>query len=165
MKMEIKPTLITTQILTKIINDKPAAFAYLTGQGISGTVCFYPYRKGTVMIYEIKGLPESRRDQGGIFGFHIHEGHTCTNDTNIPYEKTKNHFNPDKSQHPYHLGDLPPLFATQAKAWGIIYIDKFKPQDIINRTIVIHSNADDFHTQPSGHAGEKIACGEIKYFS
>ena len=47
----------------------------------------------------------------------------------------------------------------------MIYIDKFKPQDIVNRTLVIHEHPDDFHTQPSGYSGGKIACGEIKFFS
>ena len=40
-----------------------------------------------------------------------------------------------------------------------------KPSDIIDRTIVIHDQADDFHSQPAGNSGEKIACGEIKRFS
>lgn len=152
---------MTTKILTTVINGKPDAFSCVMGQNIFGTVCFYAVLGGTIMIYEIKGLPISEE---GIFGFHIHEGHTCLNDTNIPYEKTKNHLNPTHQQHPYHLGDLPPLFATKSKAWGMIYMDKFKPIDLINRTIVIHEHADDFHTQPSGQSGNKIACGEIKKF-
>lgn len=164
MKVEIKPTITTTQVLTKVINDKPASFAYVMGNDISGTVCFYPYKKGTIIIYEIEGLPKSSKNNAGIFGFHIHEGSTCINDTKVSYEKTKNHFNPDQSLHPYHLGDLPPIFASKGMAWGIIYIDKFKPQDIVNRTIVIHALPDDLTTQPSGNSGEKIACGEIKNF-
>ncbi len=160
--MEIKPTRTTTNILTLVINEKPTAFAYMMGEGIAGTVCFYPYKKGTVLIYEINGLP---RDLGGIFGFHIHEGQSCQNDTAIPFEKTKGHFNPTNQKHPFHLGDLPPLFANEGIAWGMVYIDKFKPSDIIDRTIVIHDQADDFHSQPAGNSGEKIACGEIKRFS
>jgi len=46
----------------------------------------------------------------------------------------------------------------------MIYIDKFKPDEIIGRTIVIHEHADDFHSQTSGNSGNKIACGEIKKF-
>ena len=163
--MEIKPTSTTTRILTTVINEKPMTFAYVIGEDISGTVCFYPYQGRTIMIYEINGLPKSSKDTGGIYAFHIHEGNTCINDTKVPYEKTKGHFNPNQTQHPYHLGDLPPLFATKGMAWGMIYIDKFKPQDIVNRTLVIHEHPDDFHTQPSGNSGGKIACGEIKFFS
>ena len=41
-----------------------------------------------------------------------------------------------------------------------IYISFF-PEDVIGKTVVIHDRPDDFHTQPSGASGEKIACGEI----
>lgn len=155
---------MTSGILKRIINDKPCAFAYVNGDGISGTISFYSYKDGTVMIYEIHGLPVSKNEDEGIFGFHIHEGDTCINDTNISYEKTFGHLNPTNKQHPYHLGDLPPLFAVNGTAWAIVFIDKFKPEDIMNRTIVIHDKPDDFHTQPSGNSQTKIACGVIKKF-
>lgn len=116
------------------------------------------------MLYEINGLPKFQDCKGGFFGFHIHEGETCLNDTKVAYEKTKGHFNPQGCEHPFHLGDLPPLFATQGKAWSMVYIDKFNSHDIIGRTMIIHANTDDFHTQPSGNSGEKIACGVIKKF-
>lgn len=162
--MEIKPTQTTTHILTTAINQKPAAFAQMMGNGISGTVCFYKYKDGTLMIYEIEGLPKTSRKEGGIFGFHIHEGKTCLNNTATPFEKTLGHLNPENTQHPYHLGDLPPLFATKGKAWSMVYLDKFIPADIMGRTVVIHQHPDDFHSQPSGQSGTRIACGDIKVF-
>lgn len=163
--MKIKPTTLTTKILKTVINTKPQAYAMIKGQDkIEGTICFYSYLKGTILLYEINHLPKSTSCHSGIFGFHIHEGHTCLNDTDIPYKKTKNHYNPNHCHHPYHLGDLPPVFANNGIAWSMVYIDKFSIKDIIGRTIVIHANADDFHTQPSGHSGKKIACGEIKKF-
>lgn len=157
--MKIKPTSMTSHILATIINHKPRAFAYIQGKEINGTICFYEYNHHTVMIYEIHGLPPT-----GFFGFHIHEGNTCINDTAIPYEKTYGHYNPTHQEHPHHLGDLPPLFALHSTAWSIVYIDKFTPQDIIGRTIVIHEKPDDFHTQPSGNSMAKIACGVIQPF-
>ena len=42
------------------------------------------------------------------------------------------------------------------------YTDRFEPEDIIGHTVVIHSQADDFRSQPSGDSGEKIACGIIR---
>jgi Cu/Zn superoxide dismutase len=163
--MEIKLTTLTTDILKMITNKKPSAFAVISGkEGIQGTVCFYSCLKGSLMIYEIKNLPISDISQGGVYAFHIHAGKTCKNLTEIPYEKTLGHFNPQECKHPYHIGDLPPLFSTKGIAWAMIYIDKFKPDEIIGRTIVIHEHADDFHSQPSGNSGNKIACGEIKKF-
>ncbi len=162
--MKIKPTKLTTQIFCEVINEKPKVFAFISGDRIEGTVCFYKYQEGTLMLYEVNGLKRSQKCVGGIFGFHIHEGNSCLNNSSIAYEKTKGHYNPDKCDHPYHLGDLPPLFATQGVAWGLIYIDKFKPKELLGRTIVIHEHPDDFHSQPSGNSGNKIACGKIERF-
>lgn len=155
--MEIKPSKLTTQLLKTIINEKPKAYARIYGENdIQGSVCFYPYLKGSIMIYEIKNLPISNDCHNGIFAFHIHEGNLC--------EKPLGHYNPQNCEHPYHLGDLPPLFATNGTAWAIVYIDKFKPEDVIERTMIIHERADDFHSQPSGNSGNIIACGEIAKF-
>lgn len=33
---------------------------------------------------------------------------------------------------------------------------------LIGKTVIIHSSPDDFMTAPSGNAGAKIACGEIR---
>ena len=160
-KLEIKPTKMTTHILTTVINEKPQAYAYLMGDRISGTVCFYPYNKGTIMIYEINGLPKDK----GFLGFHIHEGNSCNEKGNEQFGESLGHYNPTNQKHPNHLGDLPPLFETKSVAWGIVYIDKFKPKDIIDRTLIIHDYADDFHSQPSGNSGQKIACGIIKIWN
>ena len=37
--------------------------------------------------------------------------------------------------------------------------DRFSVDEIIGRTVVIHSGPDDFRTQPAGNAGKTIACG------
>ena len=42
-----------------------------------------------------------------------------------------------------------------------VLINKFTVNEIIGRTVIIHSQPDDFTTQPSGNSGKKIACGEI----
>lgn len=64
--------------------------------------------------------------------------------------------------HPYHAGDLPPLFSANGNAVLEVLTDRFNIHQIIGKTIIIHRNPDDFTTQPSGNAGEKIACGVIK---
>lgn len=47
-------------------------------------------------------------------------------------------------------------------ALSIFLTNRFRVEEIIGRTIVIHASPDDFKTQPAGNAGEKIACGVIK---
>lgn len=160
--MYTKSMEMTNSILQTILFQVPDAIAQISLENGYGMVEFYNYLQGTLMLYEISGLPQKKSE--GVFGFHIHEGKTCLNDTAIPYEKTGGHLNPTGQLHPYHLGDLPPIFADKGYTWGLIYIDKFQVKDIINHTLVIHEHADDMHSQPAGNSGTKIACGEIHAF-
>ena len=43
----------------------------------------------------------------------------------------------------------------------LYYTSRFAPQDVVGKSVVIHSGIDDMITQPSGNSGIKIACGEI----
>ena len=43
-----------------------------------------------------------------------------------------------------------------------VLTDRFCVEEVIGRTVIIHSDPDDFHTQQSGNAGKKIACGVIR---
>ncbi|HOJ49160.1 MAG TPA: superoxide dismutase family protein [Bacillota bacterium] len=145
---------------------KPDAKAMMKGAPdypeIQGTVSFYQTSYGVLVLAEIFGLPVSKDDcRENIFGFHIHEGASCTGNEQDPFADTGGHYNPGGCEHPYHAGDLPPLFGNGGYAWSAVLTDRFKIEDIIGRTVVIHSNPDDFTTQPSGNSGIRIACGKI----
>ena len=43
-----------------------------------------------------------------------------------------------------------------------VYTNRFKPSDVINKTVMLHRNPDDFRSQPSGNSGVRIACGTIE---
>lgn len=105
------------------------------------------------MLYEIKNLPENRDD---IFAFHIHSGSSCDNPLT--------HYNPTNKMHPYHIGDLPPIFSSRSLGWAMVYLDKIDCEKIIGKTIIIHQNKDDFTSQPAGNPGKRIACGVIEKF-
>ena len=47
------------------------------------------------------------------------------------------------------LGDLPPLFENNGYAYLSFLTNRFKVNDIIGKAIIIHSNPDDFTTDPS----------------
>ena len=64
--------------------------------------------------------------------------------------------------HPQHAGDFPPLLGNHGKAYMKVFSDRFSVEEIIGKTVIVHSDPDDFRTQPSGNAGRKIACGIIK---
>ncbi len=147
-------------------NDAPDAYAQVRGNinhsQIHGNVYFYEMYKGTLVVAEIYGLPETMdKENGDFYGFHIHEGESCTGDADDPFKDAGMHYNPEHTEHPKHAGDLPPLLANDGVAWSAVYTDRFYPEDVIGRTVIIHDMADDFRTQPSGDSGAKMACGEI----
>ena len=89
---------------------------------------------------------------------HIHEYGDCSGS----FERTGNHYNPSGQPHPGHAGDMVPLLGNAGYAWTAFYDKRFAIQDVIGKSVVIHSGADDFTTQPSGGSGTKIGCGEIR---
>lgn len=124
---------------------------------LSGCVQFFQQKGCVLIVAEILGLP--RESETGFFGFHIHQGENCSG-TDFP--GTGSHYNPVDQVHPKHAGDLPPLMGCRGNAYLAVKTDRFTVHDIIGKTIVIHSDPDDFHTQPAGNAGKKIACGVIR---
>ena len=93
---------------------------------------------------------------------HIHEGAECYGNNHDPFADAGMHYNPYDCAHPYHAGDLPPLFSAHGIAWEAVLTDRFTVEEIIDRTVIIHAMPDDFKSQPSGNSGEKIACGVIR---
>lgn len=122
---------------------------------LRGQVKFFQKKDCVLVSAQIKGLPDS---DSGFFGFHIHEGSCCTGPD---FSDTGGHYNPTNGPHPAHAGDLPPLLSFSGSACQTVVTDRFCVTDIIGRTVVIHSMPDDFHSQPAGNAGAKIACGVI----
>ncbi len=140
-----------------VINGSPAY------PNIHGIVQFYRTRNGVLVAAEIQGLPHSSEScQTSIFGFHIHDGIHCEGDMHDPFSKAMSHYNPTNCIHPFHAGDLPPLFGNHGYAFMVVLTNRFLLSEVIGKTVIIHGNPDDFTTQPSGNAGEKIACGVIQ---
>lgn len=155
------------EFLHVIMNGKPEAYAEISGSkhypGIYGNVLFYSVLGGTLILADIMGLPTSTGNcMENVFGFHIHEGDDCDGTDEDPFADVGMHYNPQNCKHPYHAGDLPPLFGNHGIAWMMVFTDRFQPQDVVGRTVIIHEQPDDFTSQPSGNSGEKIACGEIE---
>ncbi len=156
-----------TKRFAQMLLKRPNAVAKLLGApsypSIKGTVSFYKAIRGILVVAEVYGLPQAAgKCSGQIFGFHIHEGTSCTGTAADPFADTKGHYNPNNCPHPYHAGDLPPLFGNSGYAWSTVLTDRFTLPDIMGRTVIIHRKPDDFTSQPSGNSGEKIACGVIE---
>lgn len=135
----------------------PGAYAKISGNGIYGRVDFYQRPESVMVVARINKLPESM--ENGFFGLHIHEGKSCTGED---FSDTKAHYDKGENPHPMHSGDMPPLFASGGRAYLAFLTSRFSVSEILGKTVVIHSMADDFTSQPSGNAGKKIACGVIR---
>lgn len=152
--------------LRGMLQRAPHAHARVRGSaaypGIRGKVDFYQTDQGVVVLAEMTGLPVAESDCGNsVFGFHIHEGSKCEGNEEDPFAEVGQHYNPGNCPHPAHAGDLPPLFSNNGYAIQMFLTDRFTVEEIIGRTIILHSGPDDFTSQPAGNAGKKMACGEI----
>lgn len=147
------------QSVPEVLRAGPYARAVLHGGTyapcLGGTVSFYPWARGTLVKAEVVNLPAE--DTGPFFGFHIHEQGCCEQD----FTCAGGHFNPTGQQHPFHAGDLPVLLSNHGYAYMTVYTDRFRPCDVIGRSVIIHQMPDDYRSQPAGDSGNRIGCGVI----
>ena len=153
-------------ILSCAHTKQPMGMAMLqpsTGSTAHGSVHFDQRADGTVDVkVDLFGVPP------GVHGFHIHEKGDCSdngmaagghfNPMNMP------HAAPDAASH--HAGDFGNV---TAEANGEVHTS-FNSHSItagpgsmsvMGRAVILHANADDLTTQPTGNAGGRIACGII----
>ena len=149
-----------------ILATPPRALAIVRGSyaypGIYGEVRFYQTVYGTLVAAEFTGLPMGNSPcTNPVFGFHIHSGSQCTGNFADPFADTLTHYNPYNCNHPYHAGDMPPIFSASGNGFLSFLTSRVSVSEIIGRTVVLHSMPDDFTSQPAGNSGAKIACGVI----
>lgn len=126
-----------------------------------GIVEFYDSADGVRVEATLSGLEGS-----SMHGFHIHENGVCEAD----FSSAGGHFNPTGAVHacppdPRHAGDMGNL---ELVAGGATF--EYTSTDIslgagansvMGKAIVLHAGADDCQSQPSGAAGDRLACGVI----
>ncbi|KAB3533610.1 superoxide dismutase family protein [Alkaliphilus pronyensis] len=134
---------------------------------INGIVYFVDVPNGTEVCVNINGLPPYQAgDNGnpiGPHGFHLHENGTCQiGDPTEPFQAAGGHWNPDNQPHGNHAGDFPVIFSNNGVARMCFFTNRFKPWNVIGKSVIIHENPDDYRSQPTGNAGRRLACGVIK---
>lgn len=130
---------------------------------INGTISFYDIGSATLVTFSISGIPfRNGYCKHPILGIHIHEGRSCTGNSADPFADAGTHYNPENCEHPIHAGDLPSVFVSDGIAWSAFTTTRFTIKEVLGRTVILHSMSDDFHSQPAGNSGKKIACGIIK---
>ena len=153
--------------LRAVLRRIPNATAQLRGSEeyseIKGEVRFYQTDLGTIVAAEVNGLPSPESlCANPVFGFHIHNGGSCTGNQADPFADALTHYDPYNCPHPYHAGDMPPLMGCKGRADQIFLTDRFDLDEVVGRTVVVHAMPDDFTTQPAGASGMRIACGVIE---
>ncbi len=144
---------------TATLLKQPSARASIRGNekypGIRGVVKFYQTGFGVIVSVTLTGLPDFMEPcKNPVLGFHIHSGDSC--------KEPGTHYNPGNCPHPYHAGDLPPVFGAGGCAFSMVLTNRFTVNEIVGKTVILHGSPDDFTTQPSGNSGDRIACGVIK---
>lgn len=129
-----------------------------------GSVALKQGPHGTLLHARLTGLPP------GTHAIHVHTVGACEPPD---FESAGGHYNPDQQQHGYfnnkgiHAGDLPNIHVPES---GTLEAEFFSErlklsEDLFagdGTALVIHSDADDYHTDPAGNAGGRIACGVIE---
>lgn len=136
----------------------------------AGTATFSAMKKGGVEIkLKLENLPI------GDHAVHIHEKPVC----DAPDFKTAGgHFNPDGKKHGtmnpegHHNGDLPQNVTIGENHTGeatfkvnYLSLDPASPNWIYlngGTSVMVHEKPDDMKTDPTGNAGNRIACGVIQ---
>ena len=108
--------------------NSPSAYAKIMGgtknESIYGSVLFYEYDNGTIVMTNVRGLPvKSDKCDNGFYGFHIHAGGSCTGTSEDEFANAGGHFNPNGCEHPAHAGDMPVLLSNNGTAISTFYTD------------------------------------------
>ena len=131
-----------------------------------GQVQFVQTPHGVLIKLSVKGVPP------GEHAFHIHSVGKCE----PPFTSAGGHFNPASKKHGMeaaegqHAGDMPNLHVPANGelvveiANPMITLAKGPPNSVFDAdgsAIIIHAGVDDYKTDPTGNAGDRIACGVI----
>jgi Cu-Zn family superoxide dismutase len=144
----------------------PMAVASLTpteGNQVRGLVMFHAMADHLMVHAKLSGLKPNAEH-----GFHVHDIGSCASTDG---SSAGGHFNPGGQVHgpqnaPHHAGDMPSL---KADANGSVD-QKFMltgvtvtagPTSLVGRSVIVHAQADDYLTQPTGNSGARIGCGVI----
>ncbi|PBJ84305.1 superoxide dismutase [Lysobacteraceae bacterium NML93-0399] len=136
------------------------------GNQTAGTLRFASVDGRIEVTGEVTGLSD-----GGTHAFHVHENGDCS----APDASSAGgHFNPGDNAHgrvghgEHHAGDSDNITANadgtaQVQGWleGATIGDG-AATDIVGKGVIVHTGEDDYTSQPTGDAGDRLACGVIE---
>lgn len=135
-----------------------------SGSTLTGVASFRAVREGVEVSVTLENAP------AGWHAVHIHEKGDCSS---ADGKSAGGHFNPTGHDHGaphapvHHAGDLGNMWVGQDGAgYHVVYMPELRIDDpdmgVAGRAIIVHEKADDLTSQPTGAAGGRIGCGEIR---
>jgi len=143
------------------------ASAHLTaaeGSEISGQVDFTETEDRVRITAHVVGAPS------GTHGFHVHEIGDCSA---ADFTSAGDHFNPAGVEHGgpdaevHHAGDLGNIEIGEDGTGHLELTSKqltvsAGDSSVVGRAVILHADADDLTSQPTGAAGARLACGVVE---
>ena len=149
---------------------KPSAAANITNlqtETLLGVAKFTETKKGVILNVELQA------EKNVTLAVHIHQYGNCSD---ADGKSAGGHWNPTEENHgawgdgSFHSGDLGNVTTDKNGKGSLEVLDVFgrwsldedKITTVLNKAISVHAGMDDMTSQPSGAAGKRIGCGEIK---
>ncbi len=132
--------------------------------GVTGMAVFTQNGDQITLTAEIQGASP------GLHAIHIHANGDCSAPDGT---SAGGHWNPTGVAHgkwgegEFHLGDIGNITVEEDGTGSITLttdlweIGTGSDIDVVGKGIIVHADADDFTSQPSGAAGARIGCGVI----
>jgi Cu-Zn family superoxide dismutase len=131
-----------------------------------GMATFRDATGGVLVSVEVKGLTP------GLHAVHVHAVGKCEGPG---FTSAGGHFNPAQKKHGLkspegpHAGDMPNMYVSKDGSGRFEVLNdniSLKPGDrsvfdADGSALVIHVGVDDYVTDPTGNAGDRVACGVI----
>lgn len=130
-----------------------------------GVVTFTQEADGVHVVARVDGI-----ETPGLHGFHIHETGDCSAGD---FTSAGGHFNPEGVAHacppdtPRHAGDFGNIEIGED---GVGNLDETSDlvtlqrgsTSILGKAVIVHGGEDDCASDPTGNAGDRLACGVIQ---
>jgi Cu-Zn family superoxide dismutase len=136
-----------------------------SNSNVKGTIVFEQTDDGIKMVVDLSGLTP------GEHAIHLHEYGDCSAPDGT---SAGGHWAPEGNPHgkrdegEFHRGDLDNFTADEdSSAYFERTIEDWtiggpENTNILGKSVIVHAQADDYTSQPSGDAGPRISCGVIQ---